>query len=109
MNSNLLLVLFTSLLSCGGQLCQKQAARQRTRYGVIGWLLSGLLLLAAGMLIWLRVLQRLPVSLAYPMLSLNFMLVALAARLIWREKLSRQQWLGTLLIVVGVALMGRYA
>lgn len=43
------------------------------------------------------------------MLSLNFMLVALAARLIWREKLSRQQWLGTLLIVVGVALMGRYA
>ncbi|QTO56501.1 EamA family transporter (plasmid) [Duffyella gerundensis] len=109
MNSNLLLVLLTSLLSCGGQLCQKQAARQRTRGGVIGWLLSGLLLLAAGMLIWLRVLQRLPVSLAYPMLSLNFMLVALAARLIWREKLSRQQWLGTLLIVVGVALMGRYA
>ena len=54
-------------------------------------------------------LQRLPVSLAYPMLSINFILVALAARFVWQERMTRWQWMGTVLIVVGVAIIGSYA
>jgi len=33
---------------------------------------------------------------------------AIAARLIWRETYSVQQWIGTLAIVAGVALMGSH-
>ncbi|GAB7260073.1 hypothetical protein DZJ_08930 [Dickeya ananatis] len=65
-----------------------------------------LLLLGLAMLLWLAVLQRVAVSVAYPMLSLNFILVALAARWLWREAISLRQWAGIALIVIGVILMG---
>ncbi|MBW1253972.1 4-amino-4-deoxy-L-arabinose-phosphoundecaprenol flippase subunit ArnE [Pantoea allii] len=106
---SLLLVLLTSLLTCAGQLCQKQAARQTNRAKLTGWLIASLAMLGLGMIVWLLVLQRLPVSLAYPMLSINFILVALAARFIWHEKMTRWQWAGTVLIVAGVAIIGSYA
>ncbi|MCG8709825.1 EamA family transporter [Brenneria sp. 4F2] len=105
---SLLLVLLTSLLTCAGQMCQKQAARQTARRWLIVWLSVSLGFLSGGMALWLLVLQRLPVSLAYPMLSINFILVAVAARLCWRERMCPMQWLGTLLIVAGVAVIGSY-
>lgn len=105
---SLLLVLLTSLLTCAGQLCQKQTAHQTQRRLMLRWLIASVLLLAGGMLVWLMVLQRLPVSLAYPMLSINFILVALAGHFIWREQLTWNQWLGTVLIMVGVAMIGSY-
>lgn len=104
---NILLIMLVSLLSCAAQLCQKQAALvylQRRR--MVCWLALSLLLLGSAMLLWLRVLRDVPVSQAYPMLSLNFVLVAVAARCIWRETFHLTQWLGTLAIVAGVALMG---
>ncbi len=42
---NLLLILLASLLSCAGQLCQKQAAHCGG-HRLFGWLVLGLLLLA---------------------------------------------------------------
>lgn len=101
-----LLIVLVSLLSCAAQLCQKQAAHSDQRRLLLRWLALSVLLLGIGMLIWLVVLQRVPVSVAYPMLSINFVLVALAARIIWRERLNAVQLFGTLLIVAGVALMG---
>lgn len=61
------------------------------------------------MLVWLRVLQHVPVSVAYPMLSVNFILVVLAARWLWKEPVSLRHWLGIGLIVAGVAVMGMFA
>ncbi len=57
------------------------------------------------MLLWLQVLQQVPVNQDYPMLSLNFIFVALAGRLLLRERLTLRQMAGTLLVVTGVALM----
>jgi undecaprenyl phosphate-alpha-L-ara4N flippase subunit ArnE len=108
---SLLLILLVSLLSCAAQLCQKQAAYLGTRHGkktLIMWIVLSITLLGVAMLLWLLVLRVVPVSVAYPMLSLNFVLVAIAARLIWRETYSLQQWFGTLVIVAGVALMGSH-
>lgn len=108
---NLILILLVSLLSCLAQLCQKQAAcsvNLHGRKGFMMWLAVSITLLAAAMLLWLRVLREVPVGVAYPMLSLNFVVVAIAARVIWRETYTLQQWLGTLAIVAGVALMGSH-
>jgi len=102
---NLLLIVLASLLSCGGQLCQKQATLQNCRRGLYGWLAVSIILLGIALLVWLRVLQTVPVGVAYPMLSLNFIFVALAGRLLWRERLTPRQITGTLLVVTGVALM----
>lgn len=58
------------------------------------------------MLLWLLVLQRIPVSVAYPMLSLNFIFITLAARFIWREPVSLRHWLGVVLIIAGISILG---
>ena len=100
------LIVFASLLSCGGQLCQKQAAHTRVRQRVWGWLALSLVLLGCAMLLWLFVLQTVPVSVAYPMLSLNFIFITLAARFIWHEPISLRHGVGVLLIIVGIILLG---
>lgn len=85
-------LVFASLLSCAGQLCQKQATRPsksgRRGYHILGWLGLALLSLGCSMLLWLSVLQSIPVSIAYPMLSLNFVWVTLAA---WGSGASRSR------------------
>ncbi|WP_168384989.1 4-amino-4-deoxy-L-arabinose-phosphoundecaprenol flippase subunit ArnE [Erwinia amylovora] len=106
---NTLLIILASLLSCAGQLCQKQATHQRSgRRVMLIWLAIGIFLLGLAMLLWLRVLQTVPVGVAYPMLSLNFIFVTLAARWLWRESFSLRQAIGVLMIVAGVAIMGSY-
>jgi len=103
-------LLLASLLSCAGQLCQKQAtyaspSGRRGRHIVL-WLGLALLALGSGMALWLVVLQRLPVGIAYPMLSLNFVWVTLAAKFIWHEPVSRRHWLGVGLIILGILVLG---
>lgn len=56
------------------------------------------------MLVWLVVLQRLPVGIAYPMLSLNFVWVTLAAKVFWRENVALHHWLGVGLIIIGIII-----
>jgi undecaprenyl phosphate-alpha-L-ara4N flippase subunit ArnE len=104
------ILVLASLLSCVGQLCQKQATRPsrsgRRGQHILVWLGLALLSLGGGMLLWLGVLQAIPVSIAYPMLSLNFVWVTLAAWGIWREPVARRHWVGVGLIVVGIAVLG---
>ena len=58
-------LILASLLTCAGQLCQKQATRPakagRRGAHIMLWLGLALLALGSGMLVWLVVLQRLPV------------------------------------------------
>lgn len=118
-----LLLALVCLLTCAGQLCQKQAADiwmrlaprdgsaapalRRTRLmAAARWLLLACLLLALGLLAWLGVLRRLPVSLAYPMLSLNFVLIVLAAHFVFHEATPRRHWYGVAAVAIGVLLLG---
>ena len=61
-----------------------------------------------GLLVWLLVLQRLEVGIAYPMLSLNFVLVTLVARFVFHEPVDGRHWLGVALVIGGVVLLGRH-
>ena len=106
---NMLLIAVAGLLSCAGQLCQKQAAHHGLLKGkgyLVFWSGLSVILLGGAMLVWLVVLQRVPVGVAYPMLSLNFIFIALAARWLWKEPISLRHWSGIVLIVSGVAVMG---
>ena len=117
------LLALVCLLTCAGQLCQKQAAetwlrliprpddaaplpRGKRLAATARWLLLACLLLGLGLLVWLGVLRRLPVSLAYPMLSFNFVLIVLAARFIFHEPTPRRHWYGVAAIAFGVVLLG---
>ncbi|CDG21206.1 Inner membrane protein yfbW [Xenorhabdus poinarii G6] len=111
MSSNITLLILVSLLTCLGQLCQKQAVmcwQKETPYkrvSMVMWLFSAILLLGIGMIFWLRLLQFLPLSIAYPMLSINFVVVTLMGQFLYREKVGLKHWLGVLAIMVGILLM----
>jgi len=111
---SLWLLLLACLLTCLGQVAQKFAV-ERWRGASLSWLSKlrspwlwlALLALGAGLLVWLLVLQRLPVSIAYPMLSLNFVIITLIARFVFREPVDAQHWFGVVLVIGGVALLGQ--
>jgi len=70
-------------------------------------ILLGFASYGASSLLWLYVLARLPLGLAYPFLSINFILILLASHFLLREPLTLGQILGTALIVGGVTLIAR--
>ncbi|MFJ5296105.1 4-amino-4-deoxy-L-arabinose-phosphoundecaprenol flippase subunit ArnE [Pseudomonas sp. NPDC088368] len=112
----LALLLSACLLTCLGQIAQKLTVERWGGFfpGVAGALTSGWLWLAlfclgGGLLLWLLVLQRLDVGIAYPMLALNFVLITLTGRYLFKETVDRRHWLGLAMILVGVMLLGRQA
>ncbi|AZF42717.1 Undecaprenyl phosphate-aminoarabinose flippase subunit ArnE [Pseudomonas sp. R1-43-08] len=110
----LLLLLSACMLTCAGQVSQKFAVESwrelPDRWALklrSPWLWSALVCLGLGLLVWLLVLQRLEVGIAYPMLSLNFVVVTLMARFVFAEHIDGRHWLGVVLIIAGVVLLGR--
>ncbi|NIF19647.1 4-amino-4-deoxy-L-arabinose-phosphoundecaprenol flippase subunit ArnE [Pantoea sp. Cy-639] len=111
-----LLLLGACLLTCLGQVAQKFAVESWrgqdstwTSKLRSGWLWLALAALGSGLLVWLLVLQRMAVGIAYPMLSLNFVLITLIARFAFHEPVDRRHWLGVALVIAGVALLGQQA
>jgi drug/metabolite transporter (DMT)-like permease len=68
---------------------------------------SGMLCYAASVCVWLAALAKAPVSTAYPMLSLGYVVVAGVSVLALGETLSPGKILGIALICVGVVLVSR--
>lgn len=62
-------------------------------------------LYAGGLLVWLAALSRLDLSVAVPVLGLNYALVPLAARIVLGEPVHRQRWMAIALIIVGVTIV----
>lgn len=69
--------------------------------------LCGLLVYFASAAVWLFVLARIPVGLAYPFVGLGFVVTMLLAWLIRGEIPSVTQVAGTVTICLGVTMMAR--
>lgn len=67
----------------------------------------GLGIYGASTLLWLLVLARVDVSLAYPFVGLGFVVTMLLGWLVHGEALSPARIVGTLMIVAGVIVLGR--
>ncbi|HOA95755.1 MAG TPA: SMR family transporter [Quisquiliibacterium sp.] len=61
------------------------------------------------LVIWIVALSRVPVTVAYPMLSIGYVINALIARYWLGESLSASGWAGIGLICCGVVLIARQA
>jgi len=59
-----------------------------------------------GSIFWLSVISRAPLSLAYPMLSLSYVVVVVESWIFLNEGLHPLRVIGSLIIVAGVALIG---
>ncbi|MEK5182245.1 EamA family transporter [Paenibacillus sp. FSL P4-0288] len=65
-------------------------------------IIAGLLLYVFATLVWFVVLSRVPLSVAYPVQSIAYVLGLLAALFIFNEPVSLMKWLGMIVIMVGV-------
>jgi drug/metabolite transporter (DMT)-like permease len=67
---------------------------------------SGLSLVALAFVFWLLCLSRLDLSYAYPIASASVLFVTLFSAVFLREVVTARVWLGTVLVIAGVALIG---
>ena len=69
--------------------------------------LGGFACYGVSVLVWILALSRVPVSIAYPMLSIGYVVNALAAGYLFSEALNAGRWLGIGFIIIGVYLLAR--
>lgn len=69
--------------------------------------LGGLACYAVSVVVWIVALSRVDVSIAYPMLSIGYIVNALLAWWLFGEAVDAQRWLGIAVIAVGVVLVAR--
>ncbi len=110
-NLPLFYLLITVLLTSVAQLLQKQAAielsestHQASLLSNFNFILSGVLL-GVALITWLQVLNSIEVSLAYPMLSLNYVVVLVLAKFFFGESVPTHRWIGVACVVAGVAVL----
>jgi drug/metabolite transporter (DMT)-like permease len=68
-------------------------------------LIAGICIYAVEVIVWLKILSEAPLTVAFPIASLNFLGVTLASAAILREKVGRRQWLGAVVVTIGVAIV----
>jgi multidrug transporter EmrE-like cation transporter len=82
---------------------------QFTRMAVEPHLLLGMACYGISLIVWILGLSRVPVSVAYPLLSIGYVINAVAAHYLLGESVSAARWAGIGFIIVGVWLVGRSA
>lgn len=123
MNRYLPLILLGVLLNAFAQIALKQGMRTighfafslenilpvGTRVFLNPFVLAGLLAYVVSVLVWLMALSRVEVSYAYPLLSVGYIVAALAGQILFHEALTPVRWAGILVICLGVFLVTRSA
>jgi multidrug transporter EmrE-like cation transporter len=99
--------ILTVFANIGAQLCLKLATRSFTftsfsAFPINFWSLGAVFLYGIGLVFWARALSILPLSTAYPLMSLVFIFVPLLSLWLFNERLSQLQMIFFLISIVGV-------
>ena len=70
------------------------------------WLLSALAVYFVATILWVSLLRSTPLSMAYPITSLSFLIVPVASHFIFDEPYKLPVLIGGILICVGIGVMG---
>jgi drug/metabolite transporter (DMT)-like permease len=114
-----LVPLFAATIACdvAGQLCSKIGSSRLPAHdgpdrggflrGLVsdGWLLAGIAAYVGQLIVWVQILSIMPLSAAFPIASLTFLVVALACRVFLSERLDAGQFAGVVLVMAGVAIV----
>lgn len=123
MNKYLPLILVGVLLNAAAQIVLKQGMRTIGTFafslenlipigfkvGTNPFVLLGIGFYGVSVIVWLMVLSRVQVSYAYPMLSIGYIVAALAGKAFFGEPVDLVRWMGIVTICVGVYLITRTA
>lgn len=115
------LLFFGVLLNAGAQLLLKAGTNAVGQFEFaaanivpIGWklgtephIVGGMCCYVLSLVVWIMGLSRVPVSVAYPMLSIGYVINALLAWWLFGESLNAQKIGGIGFIIIGVWLVAR--
>ena len=115
------LILTGVLLNAGAQLLLKSGTRAVGHFAFswtnivpVSWqlatqpqIIGGLTCYVVSVVVWILALSRVEVSLAYPMLSIGYVVNALLAWWLFGEAVTVERLAGIAVIIVGVALVAR--
>ncbi|WP_270584011.1 EamA family transporter [Bacillus smithii] len=112
---NFVLILVNTLILVSGQFLWKYGMMKSGQsfsslLGILKLLLSpyiltGLILYGAATVLWLFILSKVPLSVAYPIQSLAYVFALFGAYFLFGETLTSWKIAGVLLIVAGVAMI----
>ena len=88
-------------------LTRENWVEQAARMAVQPHFIAGVACYGVSLVVWIIGLSRVPVSIAYPMLSLGYVINAIAAHYLLGESVTLARWLGIGFIVLGVWLVAR--
>ena len=71
------------------------------------WLWLGLICYAISVVVWILALSRVDVSIAYPMLSIGYIVNAFAAWHLFNEPMNIEKIIGIGIIILGVYILAR--
>ncbi|MEO8303574.1 MAG: SMR family transporter [Betaproteobacteria bacterium] len=77
------------------------------RMATQGYFVLGAACYALSLFVWILGLSRVPVSVAYPLLSIGYIVNAVAAHFLFGEAVTATRWLGIGFIVIGVWLVAK--
>lgn len=72
-----------------------------------GWTWLGIAAYLISLTSWLYVLRTIPLSVAFPLISVIFLLVPLSAELFLHERITAHRWVGIGLVLLGVVAIVR--
>jgi multidrug transporter EmrE-like cation transporter len=71
------------------------------------WFYGALFFYGISTLLWIYILQKTPLSLAYPFVAIGFIVVPIASHFIFYETLRPQYFIGVALIVIGIIVISQ--
>ena len=103
-------LLASILLGVGGQILLKTGAERSA--DTVGQFLDtftiiGLATYALAAVFYILAIKKIPVTMAFPTVSLSYVAVAVAAHYLWGEPLGLPQFLGIALIATGIFFLHR--
>lgn len=104
------LILVGVLLNAGAQLLLKAGTNAMPlgpRLALEPHILAGLACYVVSVVVWIMALARVPVSVAYPMLSIGYVVNALGAAYLFGEVLTLVRMGGIATIILGVFMVTR--
>ncbi len=69
-------------------------------------LIFGFLLYGLGTVLYILALREGELSILYPLVSITYVFIAILSQIILKEKMNRYKWIGIMLILIGVSLIG---
>jgi undecaprenyl phosphate-alpha-L-ara4N flippase subunit ArnE len=102
------LILFCVLAETAREVCFKQSASEHTLLSAmakpITWL--GIVFWAVELFAWTAVLEQVPLTIAFPLMALSYVVIVFAGAVIFKENINLRHATGVFFVTAGVACVG---